>query len=197
MGAVRRGQIGRPGSLGLLILPASPPSQTVLQVDCTTPSSSGLQFLYLSSGKLDSIISEPFLPLKFCRSREEAEVGRGSFGWLRTPTSGSSAHEGVCSTAHHYPTPENPSATVPSAWTRSQTCTRPCLPSPRAPAPLPTVPVWPVEGIRAGGGIWWQSGSMTLCVHVFLMSSVTGCDYVCRYLFSKSKTLQELTLQTC
>lgn len=39
--------------------------------------------------------------------------------------------------------------------------------------------------------------AMTLYVHVFLMSSVTGCDYVCFYLFSKSKTLQEFTLKTC
>lgn len=40
-------------------------------------------------------------------------------------------------TAPLYPILENPSETVPSAWIRSQTCTHPCLLSPRAPAPLP------------------------------------------------------------
>lgn len=75
----------------------------------------------------------------------------------------------------------------------------PDLHSPMSPiSESPSSPAYSTG--MASRGDMGRSGDLvaiTLCVYVFLMSFVRVCDYVCFYLFSESKTLQEFTVKTC
>lgn len=128
--------------------------------------------LYLPGGRLDVIISKPFLPLKFSRSRMEAEVG--VLMLAEDPDPGLLFMK--VSAPQHITVPLNPSGQL---CTQHGPDPRPALAhvshSPRAPAPLPIVPVWPVEG--GTWGVWWEG---LVCPHVHCLTiSITVFDPVC------------------
>ena len=132
-----------------------PGKRAVVQVvDCTSPSSSGLQFLCLSVGRLDLILSEPFLSLQFSRSR--MEVGKGVLMLAEDPDLGT-----LCSQKclfHSTSLPHPRESIRNCALSMDQI---PDLHSPMSPiSESPSSPAYSTGmahgGVGAGRGIWWK-----------------------------------------